>query len=253
MDRTPYHLPFTKDRIPDWRCPTCRVGHLTLASDDLRVTETAESRGWRKNEDWEPDWIRFIYACLFRCSRKECEQTVSSTGRGRVDFVEYLDDEHGWAQSHDETFAPLFFEPPLMLLDVPTKCPEAAHAHLLSAFALYFADPGAAVNSARAAVEAVVTDLGVKRFAVSKGKRRPLTLHQRILDLPDKHKEASDILLAVKWLGNAGSHDGKQPTRDDLRVTFDLLEHALSEIYEARGKALKALAKKVNKKKGPAK
>jgi hypothetical protein len=59
------------------------------------------------------------------------------------------------------------------------------------------------------------------------------------------------MLFAVKWLGNAGSHDGEEANAGDVRTTYDLLEHALSEIYEAKGKKLKAVAKKVNKKKGP--
>jgi hypothetical protein len=138
-------------------------------------------------------------------------------------------------------------------MDIPSKCPEAAAGHLLDSFALFFADPGAALNSARTAVEAVLTDLGVKRFIVAKGKRKPINLHQRIQLLPAKYKELADMLLAVKWLGNAGSHDGDKPSIADVRVTYDLLEHVLSEIYEKKTGKLKAVAKKINKKKGPLK
>jgi hypothetical protein len=68
-----------------------------------------------------------------------------------------------------------------------------------------------------------------------------------------KYKELVDMLLAVKWLGNAGSHDGDKPTIADVRMTYDLLEHVLSEIYEKKTGELKAVAKKINKKKGPLK
>lgn len=168
-------------------------------------------------------------------------------------FVEYQDEEAGWDQSTEDHFTPKFFEPPLVLMDIPDSCPLDAAGHLYEAFALYFADPGAAMNCARTAIEAVVTDLGVKRFATVKGKRQPISLHRRILLLPPKYKEVVDLLLAVKWLGNAGSHDGERPGAGDLRLTFDLLEHVLSEIYDAKGKKLKAIAKKVNRKKGPVK
>ncbi|KWF02164.1 hypothetical protein WL80_28890 [Burkholderia ubonensis] len=118
---------------------------------------------------------------------------------------------------------------------------------------MYFADAGAALNCARTAVEALLTALGIKRFTLANGKKRPINLHQRIQLMPPKYQEQKDLLLAVKWLGNAGSHSGHEPTMADVRVAYDLLEHALSEIYESKGKKLKAVASKVNKKKGPAK
>ncbi|WP_431256645.1 DUF4145 domain-containing protein [Roseateles chitinivorans] len=170
-----------------------------------------------------------------------------------MEFFEYEDEEHGWAQSSDDQFTPKYFSPALVLMDIPIKCPDEATAHLMESFAIFFADPGAALNCTRAAVEAVLTDLGIKRFVVVKGKRKPVNLHQRIQLLPPKHAELKDMLLAVKWLGNAGSHDGEKPNSGDVRTTYDLLEHALSEIYEAKAKKLKAIAKRVNKKKGPLK
>ena len=253
MDRTPYHLPFTAGRIPHWRCPHCSAGHLTLDPKDLVSKETKTSANEHSHEAWEPDWIRYVYSAVFQCSNSSCKELVSSCGSGRVNLVEYEDGDFGWAQTSKDNFEPKFFHPHLTLMDIPTRCPTEACAHLYDAFSLYFADPGSSMNCARAAVEAVVTDLGVKRFATANGKRKSINLHQRILLLPPKYKDVVDLLLAVKWLGNAGSHDGERPEAGDLRVTFDLLEHVLSEIYEAKGKKLKAIAKKVNKKKGPVK
>lgn len=253
MDRTPYHLPFTSERIPHWRCPSCGIGHLTLDPKNLIFSETTESSRERKHEDWEPDWIRYVYCSVFQCSNATCKEMISSCGSGKVTLIEYEDQEFGWAQTSEESFTPKFFDPPLVLMDIPDKCPFDACAHLYESFALYFSDAGASMNCARAAVESVVTDLGVKRFAMANGKRRPINLHQRILLLSPKYKEVVDLLLAVKWLGNAGSHDGDPPKAGDLRITFDLLEHVLSEIYEEKGKKFKAIAKKVNKKKGPVK
>jgi hypothetical protein len=177
---------------------------------------------------------------------------VACSGTGAVEFVEIEDEEHGWGQSPDDRFTPKFFIPALTLMDIPGECRASVSVHLEESFALFFNDPGAALNAARAAVEALLTDLGVKRFTVAKGKkRRPISLHQRILLLPAKYQHLSDLMLAAKWLGNAGSHDSSVPTKADVRVMYDLLEHVLSEIYEENGKKLKAIAKKVNKKKGP--
>nr|WP_318289464.1 DUF4145 domain-containing protein [Paraburkholderia sp. BL8N3] len=138
-------------------------------------------------------------------------------------------------------------------MDIPAKCPDKVSEHLHESFALFFADPGAALNCARTAVEALMTALGVKRFMVVKGKQRSINLHQRIQLLPPRYEDQKTLLLAVKWLGNAGSHDGDKAAFADVRIAYDMLEHVLSEIYDGKGKRLKAIAMKVNKKKGPVK
>lgn len=253
MDRTPFHLPFTETNVPKWPCPKCDVGHLALAPNTFVHKETPASLREHENEAWEPDWIRYVFSCIFECTNAECKEVISCCGEGQVAFFEYEDEEHGWAQSSDDRFTPKYFDPPLILMDIPKNCPSEATSHLIESFALFFADPGAALNCTRAAVEAVLTNLGIKRLVLVKGKRKPVNLHQRIQLLPPKFDELKKVLLAVKWLGNAGSHDGEKPNVGDVRTTYDLLEHALSEIYEAKGKKLKAIAKKVNKKKGPLK
>ncbi|CAM2789336.1 DUF4145 domain-containing protein [Janthinobacterium lividum] len=253
MDRTSFHLPFTEQHVPKWPCPTCRNGHLTLAPKTLSYKQTFESSQDQDHEYWEPDWVRYVFSCLFTCSNADCKQAITCCGDGRVNYFEFEDDEHGWRQTTDDVFTPKYFNPPLVLMDIPANCPAEVTANLTKSFALYFADPGAALNCARAAVEALLTALGIKRFTIAKGKRRLIFLHQRIPLLPKKYEELKEMLLAVKWLGNAGSHDGDKLNSGDVRTTYDLLEHALSEIYEGKGKKLKAIAKKVNKKKGPLK
>lgn len=253
MDRTPYQLPFTDVRVPAWVCPVCRVGHLTLDKDSLINQETAASLKDRDHDAWEPDWIRSVFVCVFKCNNAQCKEPVTCSGSGRVEHFEYEDEEYGWAQSAEEQFTPHYFHPALVLMDLPHACPEKVSAYLHESFALSFADPSAALNCVRTAVEALMTALGIKRFTIVKGKQRSISLHQRIQLLPAKYQEQKDLLLAVKWLGNAGSHDGEKATTADVSVTYDLLEHVLSEIYEGKGKKLKAMAKKVNKKKGPLK
>ncbi|CAJ8191697.1 Uncharacterised protein [Burkholderia pseudomallei] len=253
MERTPYLLPFTRERVPAWICPVCRSGHLRLLKDTLAERESRASQKYRDHPDWEPDWIYGTFACVFECNNEHCKEFVSCAGKCNVAVADVLDDEYGWVQEQQESFKPLYFSPPLVLMDIPKGCPQTVQKHLQESFALAYADAGAALNCARAAIEAMLNDLGVKRFKIQNGKRRIISLHQRIENLPDKYDEQKQLLLAVKWLGNAGSHNGAEPDANDLRNAYDLLESVLAEIYEQRTKKLKAVAKKVNKKKGPAK
>lgn len=98
-----------------------------------------------------------------------------------------------------------------------------------------------------------MTELGVKRFVVKNGKRQFLNLHSRIGLLPAKHSDLRDLLFAIKWLGNAGSHADSVVTLDDVMDAYELVDHVLQELYAQRAKKAKALAKLVNKKKGPKK
>ena len=63
-----------------------------------------------------------------------------------------------------------------------------------------------------------------------------------------------DLILAIKWLGNAGTHDGgAKVTLDDVMDAYELTDHILQEVYSPKLAKLHKLAKKVNKQKGPVK
>jgi len=253
VDRSPYQLPFNTEDVPNWRCPICKVGRLTVDKKSFISQETAASSAAHDYDGWEPEWVRSVFSCVFQCDNKKCGEPVSCCGSGRVETTDTHDEEYGWIQIYTEQFYPDYFFPPLNLMDIPKKCPESVINHLKGSFALFFADPGASLNGARAALEALLTDIGVKRYTTVKKKRRIIPLHHRITLIPPKYEDISDLLLAVKWLGNAGSHDGDNPSKADMHIAYDLLEHVLSEIYDEKGKNLAKVAKKVNKRKGPIK
>jgi hypothetical protein len=79
-------------------------------------------------------------------------------------------------------------------------------------------------------------------------------LHDRILSFKNKHSQsdAADFLLAIKWLGNAGSHVGRI-TKDDVLDGFDMLEVALDKIFVHAARTLSKKVTAVNRRKGPAK
>ncbi|MDT3447874.1 DUF4145 domain-containing protein [Stenotrophomonas maltophilia] len=161
-----------------------------------------------------------------------------------------MDDEDDWTYDIVEWLTPAFFHPPLRLIDLPEKCPDSVKEHLNESFAVVYSNPGAALNCARIAVEALLTELGVPRFTVKNKKKHGIKLHQRIERLDPKYSDVVDMLLAVKWLGNAGSHSGDKPTTAEVMVAYEILEHVLSEIYVGSLKKIKKYVASVNKAKG---
>ena len=252
MDRSVFSRPFSKENIPVWRCPTCGQGRLTLMPDSLIAREGSDSRLAHDHPGGGPEWINYRFSCMFLCDSKSCGDFVACAGTGSLDHFGWFDENTGQEEeSYEDFFTPKLFVPPLVLMDIPERCPEAVCIRLKQSFAMFFADPGGAMNAGRAAVEALMTELGVARYTNSKGKRHPIPLHKRIEKLSAKYATPlKEMLIAVKWLGNAGSHDGQEPEHEHVRLMYDMLEHCLTEIYDNKGKKLKALAKQVNKKKG---
>jgi hypothetical protein len=253
VDRKLYKFPFTAAKTPDWLCPRCRKGVLRFPEGRFHFEERRHSQEAREHHAWDPDWIEYSYSGLLQCTNDQCKECVANSGVGGVDidviFGRDGDPEQAWA----DFFRPKYFEPPLVIIDLPEECPESVSDPLRESFRLFFCSPAAASNNVRIALESLLTELGVKRFVVKGGKRQFLSLHSRIGLLPSKYSDFRDLLFAIKWLGNAGSHADSVVTLDDVMDAYELIDHVLQELYAQRSKKAKKLAKLVNKKKGPKK
>jgi hypothetical protein len=253
LDRKLYKLPFSRNNTPDWSCPTCNKGILRLKENTFHDEERRYSREAHSHEAWEPEWIEYVYTCILVCTNDKCKEVVVSTGTGSVDW-DIVEDVNGEPdQVYSDFFIPKYFQPHLRLFKVPEGCPETVSGLLNDSFKLFFSSPNSAANNVRAAIEELLTELKIKRFSTANGKRRFINLHQRIGLLPAKYTPFKDMILAIKWLGNAGSHGNAEVTMDDVMDAYELTQHILEEIYEPKSKKLKAIARKVNKKKGPGK
>ena len=84
----------------------------------------------------------------------------------------------------------------------------------------------------------------------NKKKRVKINLHNRIDKLAKQHSELKELLLAIKWIGNEGSHPEKSLTKNNVIDLYEILEHVLSELFENKSKSILAKAKKINKAKG---
>jgi hypothetical protein len=248
MNRKNFSPPFSTTSLPAWSCPVCTNGALVLVSDKLHIEETTQSKKDNKHPDWEPTWTRQRFAGLLRCSR--CNEPVFFTGA--VEAVEDYDDEFG-GNCYYDTLSPHFFEPALPLLITSNKCPANISAEILAASSLYWSSPSASANRARVAVERLMDDIGVvKKRKTKKGTFETLSLNKRIERFAEKHSKVGEILLAIKWLGNKGSHSDSL-SNDDALDGFELLEHALEEIYDLKSSRLQKMSQSINKNKGPIK
>ena len=127
---------------------------------------------------------------------------------------------------------------------------------LTKAFGLYWSDRGSSANRLRAATETLLSERRVPRFTINRNRKRVrISLHDRIEIFKARDADSAEYLLAIKWLGNTGSHYGLDEfSDDDLLDGFELFEHVVERVYRRPEHRLKKIAKGINVRKGrPAK
>ena len=239
-----------------WPCPTCRLGHLRVLQGSLKHEETVASRESRQEDDWDPDWITYRFVVLLRCDNSSCAEPAVVHGEGHTEPEDRHDPDEGWS----DMFYPRFVFPCPDLFAISKACPPQVATQIRRAFVASWGDYAACANQIRIALESLLTERGVPRYSVKNGRRNLLTLHARIdkfaASASAKTKHLSDLMKAVKWLGNSGSHSLSDSsgslTRSDVFDGFDLFQYVLDELYAKSSIRLKKLAKEINRRKGPA-
>lgn len=239
---------FTITQLPNWICPSCYSGHLELVEDHFHFEETKLSESWKAEDDWEPEFINYLFHGTLRC--KNCKDFITFLGKGTVDH-DYLYDQ--FSREHEEVymdnFSPLYFNPPLKLFKVHEKCPENIANEINDSFKLIWNDLASCANKIRSSLELLMDYQKVNKVFTQSGKRKKLSLHQRIVEFKQINPEIADYLLAIKWIGNTGSHIGDL-TKEDIIDAYELLEYSLNLMFDKKTEKLKKISKEINKRKG---
>jgi hypothetical protein len=237
-----YYFVKGKDGVPPYQCPICSRGVLKLEGNMLEK-ESGRSIRHQRDEDWEPDHYIGAFCCLLKCSNDHCEEIVAVSGASDVgEMGEYGD--------MVTVFSPQMFTPPLHILPIPKECPHDVFLELREAFKLYWSDRAGGLNHIRKAVELIMDHLKIRTKKKTKtGKFHYFDLHGRIEEFRKKDPVLADRLMAIKWLGNVGSHSS-EVSKDAFFDACDLLEDFIHSHFEKRGSKIIALTKKVIKRKG---
>jgi hypothetical protein len=238
MKRALWKQTLTKQYAPAWPCPSCRRGTLKIVPNSLVQKETSGSQRAHGHENWDPDWVEYTFTAWLKCSG--CGEDVVASGVGGI--------EPGYDQegmTWDDYFTPRLLVPTPDVFVIPKKCPDEVCQKLRGAFTVFWVDQAAAATRVRVALEQLLNHLGVKRRRKDQnGKLVDLTLHGRIEEFAKRDAVIGAQLMALKWLGNTGSHEGRV-TKDDLLDAFEIMEHALVELIDRRSEKVVELAKQL--------
>lgn len=183
---------------------------------------------------------------VLKCGFAQCGEHVTVAGDFSVDY-DAAEDGH---TIEFEYFRLRFATPALILIKPPPGTPPAVIAAIRSASSVLWTDPNAAANRLRVATEELLTAQRVKLTTTNKqGKREPLKTHARIVAFQERQPKAGDALLAVKWIGNDGSHDSELSISDVLKGA-NMLSYALRILYDKTDAEIERAVQKVNARKG---
>lgn len=267
MDREFWLHSFVKYNIPNWNCPRCVIGVLRPVEKSFLYEETGDShksnRGLQAyvskyfeenfppsegNITVETEFPEYRYLVMLKCNNPVCLECVVSCGFGQV--VEDYNPETG-DDAQFEVFIPEYFYPSLNIFSVSEKCPQEVATEIKSSFKLFFADPSASANYVRKTVDAILTNKKIKRYSVNnKGRKVPVNLHSRIVEFEKSKPDIAKKLLAIKWLGNEGSHTDKM-TKNDVLDAYEILEMVIDDLYVGHRKLVEKKIAKINKTKKP--
>ncbi|MBS4049540.1 MAG: DUF4145 domain-containing protein [Alphaproteobacteria bacterium] len=238
---------FGQEAFPSLPCPSCSKGRISLVKGKFWTLEAGYSVKLKEEDAWEPDWRTERFTAFMQCAESACGESVVASGI--VDAEEELDEEYGWVYA--SVLKPQDFYPAPRLIPIPENCPEEVQECLKTAFRLFWSDLASCVNKIRISMEALLDHLKVpRRRKTASGKIENLTLHQRIVAYAAKDAEISQSLMAIKMVGNLGSHDEGPISRDIVFNVLNLYEDALEAIFDHRKKELKRVKAALIKSKG---
>lgn len=229
-------------------CPECLEGTLTLESTSQHpdVKSRAHIELVKRHLDG-PGELTGTFTGLLRCDNHSCGREVSIAG----DWV------YSWVFDEDEErerlvdfFILRYISPAPQLLLTPKRTPSKVVASIALSSSALWTSPDLAATQLRLAVEELLTSRGVKRTSVTaKRKRRRLSTQERLDIFAVTHPDVVHALEAVKWIGNAGTHESGLAV-EDVVAGAKFLELALRRLYDTSEAELIATAKDINRRRG---
>ncbi len=230
---------------PDLPCLICHRGALEPSIAEFESKSSADHR--IGTETLEGPKRGFFHGDL-ACSRMPCGNRYVVAGewtRGsdnpdedEDDLGTYDPDRFGLTVRH--------ILPPLPLIALPDTSPGKLSALVESASSVLLADPSAASTRIRTAIEALLDEQRIRKTSNSSRSIR-LTTHQRIQLFERKNEAAASQLMAMKWIGNVGSHDGEPLPLGWVLDGIECFARAIELIYDPREIELARRAAEINR------
>ncbi|NBJ35191.1 DUF4145 domain-containing protein [Serratia fonticola] len=225
----------------EWPCPACGQKTLQIIKTSFVCMNTMASRS-AIGEDWfEPEMDSSVFSCMAECSRQPCREVVACIGDSGWEMQS--DDEYG--EQLVQWYQPKNFVPTLFPFVIPDKCPDEISKPLNASFSVYLSQPGSAANLIRITVERLLTAIGIPEV---NGNGKRIVLHKRLESLTGVYASYKETLMAIKFLGNAGSHTYDEVQVNDTEDAFEIMSYVVTDLFSGRKESVDILAKRLKDK-----
>ncbi|HWK03807.1 MAG TPA: DUF4145 domain-containing protein [Puia sp.] len=219
MDRKIWKTEYFEYSVTPWLCSDCPSSNLSVKEKPIVNSN---------------DYYTTHLVC------PQCHKEYATTGN--VGYFTYgVKVSKQYEGQKYKRFYPNFFNPCLRLFQLNKSIPSEIIADIDQSFSAYWSDTSSSANAIRRSLETLLDKLEVPKAN---------SLHQRIELYQHENKEIADCLLAIKWIGNSGSH-GTPLTKDDLLDAYGILEHCLNNLYPSPDKEdIHKLVEQINRRRG---
>lgn len=231
-------------------CPVCDSGHIGFSEpstcEDPKMLAALDN----------PEGFSGMFEVRGACENPRCKQIVVGVGDYTVDIALRFDPlRRDDSPVFANFYSVRFFNPSISIMSVPARAPEAVRDGILRASRVLFTDPGLAATALRTAVEGFLTSEGIPAV---RAPNKIVSLAKRLEDwkkvddtakTDDTGVTVYDLFTSVRWIGNAGTHEGSDLTVADVLEGAGLLHEAFHKLFTASD--IEKSARSINEAKGP--
>ncbi len=237
------------EQWPELQCPRCR---RSVLEPNIQSSESISSIEARLGDAVWDGWTEGHFFGTLSCARTPCGNKYvvagnwSSRSPDLPEQDDFLDDPHLAGSSVRHIL------PPLPVMPFPDKTPDDVRILVQSASSVLLSDTSAAANRMRSAVESLLDARKVRRLPPGRrGAKYRLSTDRRIKEFSVENNEVADLLMAIKWIGNAGSHESRPLSLSVVLDGIELFAHAIHLLYDDTPQALQRRAARINRRRGP--
>ena len=191
--------------------------------------------------------IEHVFSGILKCKNSDCKELVSISGQCLKDIIYGKELPDGrLVEDRFSSYYPKYFYPNLKIFDLSKEIPENVSEQINLSFSNYFDDLSSSANRIRNAIELILDDLKAAKWKKTKAGKihRFKVLHQRIEHYGQRNKNIASHLLALKIIGNEGSHIGDLKSEDILDA-YEILEQLIEFAYIKKSKRIAEMAKEI--------
>ena len=234
---------FNHNNPKSYPCPSCNIGILDLNGILTKITPSGKEMKYHNY----PYGIEHVFSGILQCKNNDCKELVTISGQclKNIAYGKELPDGQ-LVEDRFSDYFPKYFYPNLRLFKLSDKIPSNVSEQINFSFSNYFDDLSSCVNRIRNSIELILDDLKAPKWKkTNTGKIHKFkVLHQRIEHYGKRNKNIANHLLALKIIGNEGSHVGNVGIEDILDA-YEILEQLIEFAYIKKTKRIAEIAKEI--------